>query len=356
MSYIETFPMQHATIMRIYSERDEINNEPDYQRGGGVWTPDKKKLLIDSILNGYDIPKIYLHKLTRDQRKEADHKYAIIDGKQRLETIWQFMDGLLTLSSDFDYQDDPTIDLRRLSYNDIAKTHPKIRIKFDSFVLPIICVETDDLDLIEDMFSRLNEAVPLNAAEKRNAIGGELVAAIRETSTHDFFSQRVSFGNKRFQHRESAARLLLIEQNIATIGKVSDTKKEYLDAIARNYKTGKTDAVFRFSKTVSATLDKMAQLFVDRDDLLRSQGNIVLYYLLFKSSIVANRQLTRKDFYDFRDKVRTNRDLAETSFEQANFELLEFDRLSQQGTNDSSNIRERLRIFCDFLGISPISI
>ena len=356
MSYIETYPMQHATIMRLYSEKSDINASPDYQRGGGVWTPEKKRLLIDSILNGYDIPKIYLHKLTREQRADAGYTYAIIDGKQRLETIWQFMDGLLTLDSDFDYQDDSSVELSGLSYSDLAHSNPKIRIRFDSFVLPITCVETDDLDLIEDMFSRLNEAVPLNAAEKRNAIGGEMVAAIRVVGGADFFKKCVSFGNKRFQHRESAARLLLIEQNLLAHGKIADTKKEYIDAMARNYKAGSHAAVINMQNTVERLLAAMSDVFVEKDELLRAQGNVVLYYLLFKSAELVNRQLSRREFLDFRQKVRDNRELAERSIELADYELLEYDRLSQQGTNDASNIRGRLATFCKYLRVEPVRV
>ncbi len=354
MSYIATYPMQHSTIMRIYSEQDDIKTDPDYQRAGGVWNPDKKRLLIDSILNGYDIPKIYLHKLTREQRLSASHTYAIIDGKQRLEAIWQFMDGKFSLSEDFDYQDDPNIDLSNLSYNDIALNHAKIRIKFDSFVLPITCVETDDLDLIEDMFSRLNEAVPLNAAEKRNAIGGDMVSAIRSVANHDFFSRCVSFGNKRFQHRESAARLLLVEDNLLSNGKISDTKKDYIDSMAKNYKIDRYLEVKNISSIVTSTLDEMSKLFVEKDELLRAQGNIVLYYLVMKSAKSSEVIITRRSLFNFREQVRTNRILAEESLEKANFELLEFDRLSQQGTNDASGIRERLSILCNFLEIEPI--
>jgi hypothetical protein len=40
------------------------------------------------------------------------------------------------------------------------------------------------------MFSRLNEAVPLNAAEKRSAIGGPMALAIREISEHSFFNEK----------------------------------------------------------------------------------------------------------------------------------------------------------------------
>lgn len=358
MSYIETFPVQHSTIMRLYSEKDEILLNPEYQRMGGVWTPEKKQLLIDSILNDYDIPKIYLHAFSRDQKKESGFTYAVIDGRQRLEAIWQFIEGKFTLSDDFIYQADESIRLANLGYSDIASGYPKIKIKFDSFVLPVIGVDTDDQDLIEDMFSRLNEAVPLNAAEKRNAIGGELVAAIRDIAAHSFFTNHVAFGNKRYQHREVAARFLLVEENLSTLGKVIDTKKEYLDALAKHYRTEKTELVNTIKHTVTNVLDFMASIFVQSDDLLRSQGNMVLYYLLCKSAMNANltTDISREKLYAFRDLVRENRTKAEDNFEGASFELLEFDRLSQQGTNDSSNIRERLGVISRFMNIPALQV
>jgi hypothetical protein len=358
VSYIETFPVQHSTIMRLYSEKDEIMLSPDYQRMGGVWTLEKKQLLMDSILNDYDIPKIYLHAFSREQKKADGFAYAVIDGRQRLEAIWQFIEGKFTLSDDFKYQDDESLILARLGYSDIARSFPKIKIKFDSFVLPVVGVDTDDQELIEDMFSRLNEAVPLNAAEKRNAIGGELVAAIREIADHDFFGRNVAFGNKRYQHREIAARLLLLEENMRTIGKIIDTKKEYLDALARNYHHGKTGLVADAKASIVDILDWMCGLFVEKDELLRAQGNMVLYYLLCKSAMHANvkENVSRARLYAFRDQVRDNRLRAEDNYADASFEFLEFDRLSQQGTNDSSNIRERLSVIAKYLNVPTITI
>ncbi|EJZ59562.1 hypothetical protein I1A_003914 [Pseudomonas fluorescens R124] len=358
MSYIETFPVQHSTIMRLYSEKDEIMLNPDYQRMGGVWTLEKKQLLMDSILNDYDIPKIYLHAFTREQKKADGFSYAVIDGRQRLEAIWQFIEGRFALSEDFKYQADESIGLARLGYSDIASSYPKIKIKFDSFVLPVIGVDTDDQELIEDMFSRLNEAVPLNAAEKRNAIGGELVAAIREIASHDFFTRCVAFGNKRYQHREVAARFIFIEENLRTQGKIIDTKKEYLDALARNYREGKSALVVDVKKTVRVVLDFMSSIFLEKDELLRAQGNMVLYYLLSSSAIQEGSisSVSRESLYSFRDRVRENRLRAEDNYAEASFELLEFDRLSQQGTNDSSNIRERLGVISRSVGVRPITI
>src|SRR3546814_928428 len=186
MATLKTLPLQNSTILRINSEQDAINTDPYYQRKGGVWTLQKKQLLIDSILNDYDIPKLYFHNYNNQQKEDNGGKYdySIIDGRQRIEAILQFINGDFPISEDFEYLADPSVHAAGLTYSDLAIEFPKIKIRFDSYILPIVLIETEDIDLIEDMYSRLNEAVPLNAAEKRNAIGGQMASAIRDIALH----------------------------------------------------------------------------------------------------------------------------------------------------------------------------
>lgn len=358
MSYIETNPIKNSTIIYIYSERDRIKLDPLYQRMGGVWTKEKKQLLIDSILNDYDIPKIYFHEFDRDKSQQTGFDYAVIDGRQRLEAIWGFIDGDFNLADDFDYQRDSSLALSSLGYEDIAKEYPRIKIKFDSFVLPVISVATEDEDLIEDMFFRLNEAVPLNAAEKRNAIGGDMVEGIRTVSENNFFKTKVAFKNNRFQHREVAARILLLLESIENKKQIIDTKKIYLDALAKNYREGKSSYVNSITKTALDIFDEMAKVFSNKDDLLRSQGNITIYFLLFKAAIYHNQLnlITRRKFIDFNEELKLNRVKATKNYEESSFELLEYDRLTQQGTNDASNIKERVNTLLQAFGINTIHI
>lgn len=355
MSYVETSILKNSTIMLLYSERSEINMSPEYQRMGGVWTTEKRRLLIDSILNDYDLPKIYFHALSPDEVSNTGFRFAVIDGRQRLEAIWAFMDGEFTLASDFEYQRDVQLNLGGLSYEDIAKQHPKIRVKFDSFVLPVVTVsiEGNDIDLIEDMFSRLNEAVPLNAAEKRNAIGGDVVRAIADVSQHGFFANRVKFRNNRYQHREAAARFLLVEDSLNTSGQIVDTKKVYLDSLAKRYRVGHLPLVDRLKREVTKILDRMELEFTMGDELLLAQGILVVYYLIFRSAIAHGEEakVTRRNLLDFRQKLADNREAAIRHYEEASFDLLEFDRLNQQGTNDASSIKERVKILSEFLGV-----
>lgn len=355
MSFVQTSVLKNATIMLLHAERSEINLNPEYQRMGGVWTPNKKRLLIDSILNDYDIPKLYFHVLNENDYRESGFRYSVIDGRQRLEAIWEFIDGKFNLSSDFEYQRDDSVNMSSFSYEDIAKRYPKIRIKFDSFVLPIVTVETagDDLDLIEDMFSRLNEAVPLNAAEKRNAIGGDLIGAINALAAHKYFMENVRFSSSRYKHREVSARFLLIEDSIRINKSLVDTKREYLDAMANKYKNGHGKYVMEIRDAALSVLNEMASEFTYKDELLMAQGIQSVYYLIFRTAVKFDQLslVNRPKLLEFRKKLSENRDMAARDYENASFELLEFDRLNQQGTNDASSIKERYQTLCRVLGV-----
>lgn len=55
----------------------------------------------------------------REKKEQKLEKlFAIIDVKQRLETIWGFIDGDFCLSNDFEYLDNPTVNLSGLSYEE----------------------------------------------------------------------------------------------------------------------------------------------------------------------------------------------------------------------------------------------
>jgi hypothetical protein len=353
MSYIITRPKKNSNILRLLFEQDTINLNPEYQRNGEIWGLEKRQLLIDSILNDYDIPKLYFHTLPLYEKKKTGFEYAVIDGRQRIETIFKFINGEFPLSEDFTYLSDPTLKAQGYYYKDIAKNYPKLKMIFESFELPIICVETDDMELIDDMFLRLNEAVPLNASEKRNAIGGPLVQTIKRLSKHEFFKNKIKISNKRFQHLEIAIRLLFIEHYLIYDGKYYDTKKVFLDSLVKKYKLNSQLKAKTIELKVSSILDKMVDIFADNDTLLRTQSIIPIYYLTIRKAIEIQQlsKITRAKLLNFRKDISENKITAEIDISNANFDLIEFDRMSLQGTNDASSIRDRSRILMEYLEI-----
>ena len=162
----------------------------------------------------------------------------------------------------------------------------------------------------------------------------------------------------RADHLESAARILLVEEAMAYGGKLIDTKKVYLDRFVKSNRDN-LGLLNVLKENCTKILDVMSSSFMDSDDLLRSQGNIVLYYLLFRDAIQLKEdyKVTREKLLRFKDLLQENRILAEISDEddsKVSYELLEYERLTQQGTNDASNIRERLRVLSKQMGLSNI--
>lgn len=338
--------MPDSSVLMMYSMRSTIQTYPTYQRMSGVWNESKRQLLIDSLLNGFDIPKLYFHEFMPLKKiGQTDYRYAIIDGKQRLETIWGFIDGAFALAKDFEFYRDEKVKAGEMTYRDLSKKYPKLKILFDSRTLPIMTIQTEDLELIEEMFSRLNEAVPLNAAEKRNAWPGPLPAVIRKVAKHRFFTRSLPFANMRYKHFDIATKFLLIENN----GEITDTKKEYLDEFVRSFEKAKS-VPDDLRPKCTEVLTSMRKMFTIKDSLLRSIGMVTVYYTVFRQAIREGwrDRLDRAMFQEFEVVREENRKQAEKELTKADYDLLEFDRLSQS-PNDAVAIRFRHQIMVSFL-------
>jgi len=151
---IKVEQLQPKTLSWWNEERDNIDMDPEYQRQGKLWSELDKAYLIDSIVNEYDIPKLYIADFTfiNTPLNITNKPYAIIDGKQRFEAIFDFYDNKIRLNKDFVYLKDKSLKLGGLSYKDLQANYSKIAKKFDNFPLIVVSVITDDVALINDLF------------------------------------------------------------------------------------------------------------------------------------------------------------------------------------------------------------
>ena len=214
-----------------YARRKEIDFSPSYQRQGNIWSDTDKAYLVDSIINSYDVPKIYLADITYQNSplNQDGKQYAVIDGKQRLQAIVEFFENKISLNKDFVYQADPLLKLAGLRFSDLKKNFPEVAEKFDDFSLDVMSVLTDEESKIQDLFVRLNRSKPLTGAELRNAMQGDAPNLIRRVNEHIFFTTRIKFKTNRGQSSNTAAKLLLIEYR----EKLVDTKKTNLDKFVK---------------------------------------------------------------------------------------------------------------------------
>lgn len=176
---------QPFTVARLYVERNSIDENPPYQRESAVWSPEKQELFIDSMINNYDIPKIYFHDLRPLKQLK---KFAVVDGKQRLHTIYEFLGSKFSLAKDFKINEDSEYEGVQpgMKFKDFSEVD---RERFKGISLSIALIQDAIEDDIDELFFRLNNGEPLNGAEKRNARGGDMNVLIKDV-TGDIFLQR----------------------------------------------------------------------------------------------------------------------------------------------------------------------
>jgi hypothetical protein len=176
-------------------------------------------LLIDTILRGYDIPKIYLTNST-----DSNYEHEVIDGQQRLKAIWGFYNDIYPLGEHS--KDLPIGDFSGKKFSELSSD---IQDNLDLYQLSIVIIEDAKEEEITDLFLRLQEGVPLNPPEKRNAMLGEMKSFIVDLTTHNVFKV-IPKEDKRFLYADWLAHIVCLElAGGATDMKAQDLKKMYED-------------------------------------------------------------------------------------------------------------------------------
>jgi hypothetical protein len=336
----EVKPHDPMPLSWWYEQRDRIDREPSYQRRSGVWDAHKQAFLIDSILNDYDMPKLYLADFALANSPLNEHRkaYAVIDGKQRLQAIFAFFEGVLVLDKEFQYLDDPTAELGGLSYFDLQRHHPDVAAKFENHVPAVMSVVTDEPLKIEQLFVRLNSGVQVNRAERRNAMEGIVPAIIRRLGDHQFFKTRIKFNTLRMADLNLVAKLLLIEHR----GGFDDTKADNLDALVVEGIRGDAAPFEKTERRVKAVLSRMVRVFKKQDRLLGNEGHIPVYYWFVKHH--AGDSDVIRDFLDgFVLAVRKNQLLVREDPKAGDPELRAYYTMSRT-TNDRASLQGRYEI------------
>jgi hypothetical protein len=147
-------------LVNLY-RRDQLDLEPGFQRQS-VWVERDRRGLMDSILRNYPLPAIFLYA----RQEEGRIIYDVIDGKQRIESIFMFMGemrGRFWVRTQLPDSDET----EWLNWNRIRKK--KLQHLIEGYKIPVIEVDGDIGDII-DVFVRINSTgKALTPQEKRHA-------------------------------------------------------------------------------------------------------------------------------------------------------------------------------------------
>ena len=201
----KTYPIKEAKIEKqrfsVFELKRKIDSgniiiDPDFQREY-VWDEKRKSELIESILMGIPIPLIYTS-------QSNDGKMQIVDGKQRLSSLREFLNNKFELTGLKILDDINKKTFNKL--NDLQKT------KIEDYMFDIYMIVPPTPDEIKfDIFDRVNRGgVPINAQEMRNALyNGVATEVIKQLCKSEDFQKAAGDPDKsRMKDRYLALRFL----------------------------------------------------------------------------------------------------------------------------------------------------
>lgn len=161
---------QTWSISEIYQKIKEkkLILDPDYQRRV-IWNTDKKTAFIESLYMEIMIPPIYVVEIPSADILE-ENKYEVVDGKQRLTAIMDFITNSLCLNErHLEYYSDI---YGGKKFSQIREIDPEHTTQMLSSVLDVYVITANSPEFTKyDIFARLNRgAEKLKVNEIRRAI------------------------------------------------------------------------------------------------------------------------------------------------------------------------------------------
>lgn len=161
---------QTWSIAEIYQKiKDKkLILDPDYQRRV-IWGNDKKTAFIESLYMEIMIPPIYVVEIPGEDILE-ETRYEVVDGKQRLTAIMDFIKGVLKLNErNLEYYADV---FGGKSFSEIRAIESEKTSQMLSSILDIYVITSNSPEFTKyDIFARLNRgAEKLKVNEIRRAI------------------------------------------------------------------------------------------------------------------------------------------------------------------------------------------
>jgi len=243
------------------NDNGDLQMKPPFQRNP-VWTLPQKSYLIDSILNGYPVPELYMQEFVDENGNE---QHIIIDGQQRTRACLDFIEGKFSIKAD----ESPT--WGGMKFDDLSGEDKK-KIYGYTFIVRVLPEMSDDD--IRGIFQRLNKnVVALNTQELRQATyWGPFIQTMQEIANYKYWNTTGIFSplnTRRMMDIE-----YISELSVAVLHGFQN-KKETLDKYYQEYE----------------------EEFEARDDLISTFQTVIYELEQLYPDIKTTRWKKKTDFY-----------------------------------------------------------
>lgn len=319
--------VEQWTVEKLDKERTRISF-PEYQREKLLWSTEKKILLIDSILRDIDIPKLYFNLL-------KDKSIEVIDGQQRLWSIWEFLDD------EYPYK----VGEKGQPFSKMTADQ-KQKIKNYSFQVTVF-EEADD-DYLRILFVRLQLGLLLNTGEKLHAATGKMKQLVFGKLVKNEFIQNIGIPERRYSKQTLCAQICINSFTQKKVRSFARTRYDDLEHFFNEYVDPKGKDLELFdnqSKIIFSVLDQLQECFGGNTRNLRNRSYILSIYLFVEYLINKEGELSenaQKTFAKFVSLLwRRLREEARLGMDRKNRELYSFQTFLSSAPGEEYQIKRR---------------
>ena len=316
---------EHCRIGSVINDRCDYNLDPEYQRGS-VWNDFARSQLILSILQNVCIPSIIVSK--------GDDVYDVIDGKQRLTTLFNYIDNKFPLiwnSKNIYYSESPNEKDFVLSKNQKKKLEKKSLV---------FCVY-DNLDIEKQrtIFEKINYGEDLTPGERLKGSNNKNVPVLnklREENAAKLNNLVDCFKDKRDSQYLLISAICAILTDNESYGSVGNPVYKWVT----NNDTNLVKEYEKLSRSFVSILGKLEYIKEKVFDYIKTRKSRSLKmlkradYLMFIYALNKNpdcsKELIQFSKYLFHvDKETCN------IYSKQNMSYLEYKKIGAHGTNNS---------------------
>ena len=172
----------------------KINFEHIIQRSY-VWERTRKSSLIESMILGYPIPAVFAKRMDDGSGKRGGNTYFIMDGKQRLSTVKEFLNDEFALSKlspvtyfDTEENKEVVVDISNKKFSELPEG---LKDFLNTVTFAVTYFDNLTKEEERELFKRLNNGKPLST-KARTLASARNIEELLDIGSHKLFEEMLT--------------------------------------------------------------------------------------------------------------------------------------------------------------------
>ncbi len=192
-----------------------------------VWDKEKKSNLIESMISNYPIPQMFASR-KNDPDGNKNNRYFIVDGKQRLSTVKEYLNDEFALSDlptvsyfDEELNEESTLDVSGMKFSELPEGLQDI---LNTVTFSIVYFDNLTLEEERTLFLKLNNGRPLTP-KARSLASSRDIEGLLNIGEHELFNQMLTEKSRQAKNQAIISLKVWIMLN-KDIGDISFASKD----------------------------------------------------------------------------------------------------------------------------------